>query len=404
MIKLYFLTVIVANCFHFYCPFTFSFRNPMLSTLSFKRVAIIGGGFGGMAIANKLAEKKVKKIDIYDPCGPGQADGSSVAGGLMYPLSTRGRIVWKGEESFLSAKNLMESVQARSQTTFINETFELIHPVLREADAQIWKTSAIMFPEWLAEVDKTKYHNYVSQDILQLYRIKDSMIINSKLYLKSLWKVVQESSDASWIETKIDNLQELTEKYDIVVIAAGAGTPFLWPSDSKYELNIRYVCGSNLVFENSNRLTVSCVGNQYIVPQVENGQSVLVGGATHDHRKMTSEMYWNDEYSPSIEDCSKAFLPKLLAMNPELSKLKILDIQSGTRLATLRTDLGRAPIVGRHSFISNCWVLSGFSSRGLLYHSLMSEFLLSALEKDDDSDLPSCILPASHYKRPPSPV
>jgi glycine/D-amino acid oxidase-like deaminating enzyme len=376
----------------------------MLSPLSSKRVAIIGGGFAGMAIANRLAEKKVKKIDIYDPYGPGQADGSSVAGGLMYPLSTRGRIVWKGEESFRSAKTLMETVQARSQTTFINETFELIHPLLREADVQIWKTSAIMFPGWLEEVDKTKYQNYVSQDILQLYRIKDSMIINSKLYLRSLWKVVQESLEASWIEKKIDDLHELTEIYDIVVIAAGAGTPFLWPSDAKHELNIRHVCGSNLVFENANRLTVSCVGNQYIVPQIQNGQPVLIGGATHDHRKLTSEMYWNGEYSPTIEDCSKAFLPKLLAMNSELSKLKIIEIQSGTRLATLRTDLGRAPIVGRHPLLSNCWVLSGFSSRGLLYHSLMSEYLLSALEKDDDSDLPTCVLPASHYKRPPSPL
>jgi len=64
-----------------------------------------------------------------------------------------------------------------------------------------------------------------------------------------------------------------------------------------------------------------------------------------------------------------------------------------------RTHRGKLPIVGRldggaHSRTfsgggeGGVWVLSGLGSRGLLYHALLADFLVTAMLAGDDSLIP----------------
>lgn len=47
-------------------------------------------------------------MTVFDPNEAGAAGASSVAAGLLHPLTPRGKLIWKGEEGFKAAKHLIE--------------------------------------------------------------------------------------------------------------------------------------------------------------------------------------------------------------------------------------------------------------------------------------------------------
>jgi glycine/D-amino acid oxidase-like deaminating enzyme len=76
-------------------------------------VAVVGGGFGGMATAWHLAKKGIvnnTRVTVFDRDLPGRGGASSVAAGILHPLTPRGKLIWRGEEGMQSA---MELVQVR---------------------------------------------------------------------------------------------------------------------------------------------------------------------------------------------------------------------------------------------------------------------------------------------------
>ncbi|CAN0161412.1 unnamed protein product, partial [Ectocarpus fasciculatus] len=72
------------------------------------RVAVVGGGFAGLAAAYHLAAFG-SDVTVFDPHEAGTGSGaSSVAAGLLHPLTPRGKLIWKGEEGFEAAKHLIQ--------------------------------------------------------------------------------------------------------------------------------------------------------------------------------------------------------------------------------------------------------------------------------------------------------
>lgn len=55
-------------------------------------------------------------MTVFDPNEAGAAGASSVAAGLLHPLTPRGKLIWKGEEGYKAAKHLIE-VQPRRELT-----------------------------------------------------------------------------------------------------------------------------------------------------------------------------------------------------------------------------------------------------------------------------------------------
>lgn len=71
------------------------------------RCAVIGGGFAGLATAYHLAAFG-SDVTVFDPHEVGTGGASAVAAGLLHPLTPRGKLIWKGEEGFRAAKDLIE--------------------------------------------------------------------------------------------------------------------------------------------------------------------------------------------------------------------------------------------------------------------------------------------------------
>lgn len=69
--------------------------------------AVVGAGFAGLATAYHLAAFG-SDVTIFDPSEVGTGGASSVAAGLLHPLTPRGKLIWKGEEGFVAAKELIE--------------------------------------------------------------------------------------------------------------------------------------------------------------------------------------------------------------------------------------------------------------------------------------------------------
>lgn len=71
------------------------------------RSAVVGGGFAGLATAYHLVAYG-SDVTIFDPNEVGTGGASSVAGGLLHPLTPRGKMIWKGLEGLAAAKELIE--------------------------------------------------------------------------------------------------------------------------------------------------------------------------------------------------------------------------------------------------------------------------------------------------------
>ena len=69
-------------------------------------VGICGGGFSGMALAWHLVAKGAW-VTVLDRERPGCGGASSVAAGILHPLTSRGKLIWKGEEGMEEALKLV---------------------------------------------------------------------------------------------------------------------------------------------------------------------------------------------------------------------------------------------------------------------------------------------------------
>lgn len=68
----------------------------------------LSAGFAGLATAYHLAAFG-SDVTVFDPHDAGTGtSASSVAAGLLHPLTPRGKLIWKGEEGFKAAKHLIE--------------------------------------------------------------------------------------------------------------------------------------------------------------------------------------------------------------------------------------------------------------------------------------------------------
>ena len=71
------------------------------------RCAVVGGGFAGLATAYHLA-RFGSDVTVFDPNDVGTGGASAIAAGLLHPLTSRGKVIFKGEEGLAAAKELIE--------------------------------------------------------------------------------------------------------------------------------------------------------------------------------------------------------------------------------------------------------------------------------------------------------
>jgi glycine/D-amino acid oxidase-like deaminating enzyme len=174
--------------------------------------------------------------------------------------------------------------------------------------------------------------------------IPEGITVFSEAYLQGLRLACQ---DAQFIDQKISSLDEL-DHYDRIILATGD------QSLQFAELPLRRVIGQALLCQSDRHLNHSQIYPGYHISVTEDPTLYLVGSTY--------------EYTPEPNP------EKALKLVQHLPDFKVLEIRAATRIAP---KVGYRPI--SHQLNTKTWILTGFGSRGLLYHAMFAKHLVQNL-------------------------
>lgn len=221
-------------------------------------------------------------------------------------------------------------------------------------------------------------------------------VIHVPSYLQGLWKACQKQADdgghsIKWITggTKDCKLRSESSGSDAIVVwCAGSGLftsatianevanfPVQLVRGQSVEALKKFIDEDTTGYESQPALLCG----KYVCPLPDSDRILI--GATHE---------FGPDPFPAHDVVSK-LRQQTEPLQPSLwtdGKLQVGCITSGTRVQTERGSRGRLPILGRiASSNSSEWIFTGLSSRGLLYHALLGEWLAEAILADSDEIL-----------------
>lgn len=262
------------------------------------KVAIIGAGFVGTALAYYLKEEEVTLFD-------GGEGASHIAAGLLHDSPGKKR---------LKSERADEAMQAAEELLDV-ASWPCLGGLIRDGE---------------------EVHGYTVFGKRYLSALKK----------KSRVKVVQAQG-------------HLPKGFDVTVIAAGYGI-----KDYGYDLPLRYIKGQVLRCRGRRLPKASIIGTGYVALSHTPGECYL--GSTYEHNFETA--------APDIDEAKRVILPRVSTFYPECDTLEIIESLSGVRVANKHH---YRPIVKEVE--QNVFVMTGFGSRGLLYHALYAKELRDAL-------------------------
>ncbi|CAJ1914985.1 unnamed protein product [Cylindrotheca closterium] len=350
------------------------------SSIGPNNVGIVGGGLAGMATAFQLIKKKPSiNVTIIDKALPGTGGASSVAGGLLHPLTPRGKIAAFGIQGVDSSKTLIETASEFEKGVVLRD--EIYRVAVNNKHRSVLKAAASSHPqfcEWL-EANELEWDTS-SSSVLGALRIHGSgcKVIHVPSYLNGLWLACESrgTGDRVWaLEEDCADWKERLSEFDAVVLSAGAG--MFQDAVVKQELPVQLVRGQSIELHLRNRQfeQVRLCG-KYATPLPDKGKVNI--GATQ-------------EFKDEPLDCASVKDELQMRSYDFLSDLwddgDVHKVTEGFRVQSDRGPRGRLPIIG--SFDSelhdNAWIFTGLSSRGLLYHSLFGDMLTDMMFDSDEN-------------------
>ncbi len=300
-----------------------------------KKVAIIGAGFVGLALAYQLLKTGQFDVTLFDKKGVG-GGASGIAIGLMHP--------YPGEQSRKS-KMAEEGMQATLRLLKVAE--ERLGAPTFNADGLI----RVAFDEEAAQ----NLSSYSDVELLGAGRffIKSGVSVFSKRYLEGLYLACQDLG----VKLLIEDIQELPQGFDLVLIAAGAGSLAL----SK-ELPLKKVKGQALVCKGK-LPGKNIVGKGYVAKGEKEGEFFL--GATYERGPLLDE-------TPDVEAALKDLKGKFAQLLPGEAFPEVLECTAAFRVTHPKDYF---PLMEKMD--DKTWAITAFGSRGLLYHALFAELFIS---------------------------
>jgi glycine/D-amino acid oxidase-like deaminating enzyme len=316
-------------------------------------------------------------------------------GSLLHPLSPRGKLVHRGLEGLGATGRLVEAALAASgddgSIVLRDELYRLAVAEQHATDLQ--NVAANHADDWAEWIDRAELpqHRIRGTTLLGALRMHGPCkVLHVPSYLRGLWKACEVLAETKGCGVKWFTLEDdvaeawkdRLEKYDAVVLAAGAGlfqSGLLSPGDFPVQL----VRGQSLELRRrSDAEQPAILCGKYLSP-VPNNSSLTLVGATHE---FAATPLTKDEVISEMKRRTADFAPDLWADDVEVERLTV-----GTRVQSERSSLGRLPLIGRLpncDIHSNAWLFTGLSSRGLLYHGLYGDMLTDEIRAgNEDAEL-----------------
>jgi glycine oxidase len=334
--------------------------------MSSQRVAVIGGGVIGLAVARRLALSG-RTVRVHHT---GQRGASWVAGGMLAPHSEG----WPGEERLLRiGLDSLALWNQRGHGSFLDglpdevvTAHESLVVAVDRADAADLRTVG----EWLAAqghpvtltTSARDVEPLLAQGIRHGFRAVTELAVDNRAVVESL-AAQCERLGITWAGSVAD-LAEAADA-DAVVLANGVDAPTLWPGlpirPVKGEvLRLRWRPGCMPVPQRVIRARVH--GRQvYLVPRTD---GVVVGATQYEHGRDTA---------PAVTGV-RELLDDACTVMPALGEYELAEVAAGLRPMTP----DNVPLVGRLD--DRVLVAAGHGRNGFLLAPWTAERIMIELE------------------------
>lgn len=338
------------------------------------RIAILGGGFAGLAVAWFVLHytKGSYTVDLYDP-EPIAGGTSGLSSGLLHAYAGKhARLSWAAEQCMKETHRLITvASQAIHQPVILSKG--ILRPALSPQQITDFQACAQVYhdTEWW---DKERCERIVSglhlpQEGGGLY-LKEGLTLDVQTYLQGLWQACAIHGTQYHQKAMVSN-EELAA-YDRILIAMGPLSKNFPPLK---DLPITPVKGQILELKwpsGVKPLPFSLNSQKYIVMRPD-GRSCLVG-STYEHHFTSPK--------PDPELALKEIIPQIATFFPALEKAPVLSIRASFRASTPN----HLPLVGRVS--DKFYFFTGLGSKGLLYHAWVGKRVARALLMNDPRHFP----------------
>ena len=307
------------------------------------RIAIIGAGFSGLAVAWNLLNLK-NQVVVFDVFSKG---ASAIAAGLLHP--------YVGEEGRRSL----------FATEAMQKTEELLCIAARSLRKDVFREGIVRVAQNEKQREAYKNHCAAFKDIIDLgkdhFLIKSGKTVFCKRYLQGMRLAIAERG-GQFIARKIVNLEQL-KTFDQIVVAAGAS---ICDFPELKQLKLRFIKGQVLTCEIPISLQIerSLVSKGYIATSHKPG--ICYVGATYERNDLTETV--------DLLNTQNLLFTKVSNFYPDIWKLRPIECSSAVRVMRQGHYL---PIAKEVS--NGIWVLTAMGSRGLLYHAYFGEKLAQTI-------------------------
>lgn len=306
------------------------------------KIAIIGAGFSGLALAWHLLQNKALSVTVYDKEGVGKG-ASGVASGLLHPYAgEQARRSWRASEAIESAKVLLDAAQRHTQKKVADYGGLLRHAQENEQIERL-----------LGHAEKYKDVKRVGENH---FFISSGITVFTEAYLEGLFECCR-CKGLEFIKKKWDCLEQ--SSYDTIIVAAGAG---IKEFEEFASWQLSYVKGQGLTCDYAGKLSYNITGKGHIIQ--EKPGSIYVGATYERNQDVCLDT------AAAVADLE----PKANVLLPGLGSLRVSGVKAGLRVLSRGHYL---PQVGHVK--GSTWVMTGLGSRGLLYHSYFAAMLVGAL-------------------------
>jgi glycine/D-amino acid oxidase-like deaminating enzyme len=316
------------------------------------KIAIIGAGFLGLAVAETLSHLQGHSIHVFDKKGPG-GGASGIAAGLLHPfVGKKSTLNWNGFAAYQEAVKLLE-VATISLGQEVAKKTGIFRPACTEEQRELFLKASQTHPECI-------FQTVSHPDLLDLpgIFIPLGIQVNCPLYLEGLAKVCSDKG-VTFTIAEITSVQELTE-FDLTIFTLGS--EFNTISDLEYP-PIHIVKGQLLELSYDGVLPCAISSQSYIA-QVTQG--VIVAGATYEHS-------WKTPLA-DLGSCEEEIRGKVKQFSPTLAALPLKSCKAGFRAGAR----DRKPFIKQTG--PTTWCLGGLGSKGLLYHAWLAKLFASEVE------------------------